>query len=176
MCIVCTHLKTVFREDLFDTFMTIKCMHRKTKFITIMCYCEVSTLRYNCNCSSSLVLSTFCCIISQFRLRDKFPGNLFIGSWALSNPTALETLHHMSVVSPLVEELEVGCDLNGPGQVIIILSYLLRGIFMGSKFRSVPSPADSCFKFCSVHFTQENTPIIMYISCKNSCFDRLRNY
>jgi len=42
---------------------------------------------------------------------------------------------------------------------------------VGSKFRSVLSPAD-LFNFHSVHFTQEHTPIIMYISCVSS--DRLK--
>jgi len=57
------------------------------------------------------VLSIVCCIVPQCRMCS-----------VARSLTTLETLHHMSGVSPMVEKLEVGCDLNGPGQVTIVLS------------------------------------------------------
>ena len=37
----------------------------------------------------------------------------------------LRLVYHMSMISPLVEELEAGCDLDWPGQFAIMLTYHL---------------------------------------------------
>jgi len=82
----------------------------------------------------------------------------------------------LALYTDLLTPLLVACSTNiGKGLIKLVMysemsgrhleKYRIVGNFVGSKFVLCYLQLIHAFNFRSVHFTQENTPIIMYISC-----------